>query len=71
MLRCVARMSLSKLLPDAIFRVLLRVLLVEGNDVDNCLGVTFLLLLGNTSAGQNVLPFTRETLRELVDWPIL
>lgn len=59
-------MSLTKLLPDAIFRVLLCVLLVESDNVDNGLGVSFLFLFRNASTSQDVLPFTRKTLQELV-----
>lgn len=65
MLRGVAGMSRAKLLPDAIFRVLLCVLFVEGDNVDNGLGVSFLFLLRDTSASQDVLPFTRKSLVQL------
>jgi hypothetical protein len=66
MLGGVAGMSLAKLLPDAIFGVLLCVLFVESHNVDDGLGVPFLFLLRDTSASQDVLPFTRKTLVELV-----
>lgn len=65
MLRSVARVSLTEFLPDAIFRVLFCILLVESDNVDNGLGVSFLFLLRNASTGQDVLPFTRKTLMEL------
>ena len=45
MLGGVAGMSRAKLLPDAIFGVLLRVLFVESDNVDNGLGVSLLFLL--------------------------
>ena len=66
MLWGVARMSLPKLLPDAIFGVLLCVLLVESDNVHNGLGITFLFLLRDASAREDVLPFARKALMELV-----
>ena len=65
MLGGVAGMSRAKLLPDAIFGVLLCVLFVESDNVDNGLGVSLLFLLRETSASQDVLPFTRKTLVKL------
>lgn len=65
MLRGVARMSLTKFLPDAIFRILLCILLVESDNVDNGLGVSLLFLFRDASTSQDILPFTRKTLQEL------
>jgi len=50
MLGSVAGMSLPKLLPNAIFGVLLCVLFVESDNVNNGLGISLLLLLRDTSA---------------------
>jgi len=67
MLGGVAGMSRAKLLPDAIFGVLFRVLFVKSDNVDNGLRVSLLFLLRDTSASQDVLPFTWKTLVELAD----
>ncbi|KAH0194646.1 hypothetical protein KCU70_g362, partial [Aureobasidium melanogenum] len=58
-------MSLTKFLPDAIFRVLLCVLFVESDNVDNGFGVSFLFLFRDASTSQDILPFPRETYGKL------
>jgi hypothetical protein len=65
MLGGIAGMSRAKLLPDAIFGILLCILFVESDNVNNGLGIPLLFLLRDTSASQDVLPFTRKTLVEL------
>jgi hypothetical protein len=66
MLGSVAGVGLAKLLPDAILGVLFCVFFVESYNVDNGLGIPFLFLLRDTSTGQDILPFARETLVGLV-----
>lgn len=53
---------MPKLVPDGIIALPLHCLLVVGDDVDKCLGVLLLLLLGDAVLLQHSLPFFRQSL---------